>query len=107
MTVDISAVPIACLSRLMCLAEYTDGKVLGYNEGIKMVSSDGKVLGAVLGNVYGITLGIDVGTGLGSLDGYLDAFNDGLREGCTCCRSRGISCHWFSYYLQVHRDGRH
>ena len=48
---------------------YTDGKVLGYDEGIKMVSTDGKVLVIILGDVDRITLGIDVLTELVSLDG--------------------------------------
>ena len=47
----------------------SDGKVLVSNEGIKLVSTDGKVLGTILINVYGITLGTDVGTEMGSLDG--------------------------------------
>ena len=46
--------------------------MLGSDEGIKLVSTDGKVTVTILGNVYGITLGIDVGTELGSLDGFLD-----------------------------------
>ena len=41
---------------------YTYGKVLGSDEGIKMISNDGKVLGTILWNVYGITLSLDVGT---------------------------------------------
>ena len=48
---------------------YTDGKVLGSDEGIKLGLSFGKVIGTILGNVYGITLRIDVGTDLGSLYG--------------------------------------
>ena len=39
---------------------YTDGKVLGYDEGIKLGLFDGKVTGTIIGNVYAITLGIDV-----------------------------------------------
>ena len=54
---------------------YTDGKVLGSNEGIKLVSTDGKVFGNIFGNLDGITIGIDVGTELGSLDGTSDSFN--------------------------------
>ena len=42
--------------------------MLGYDEGIKLVISDGKLLGTILGNVDGITLGIYVGKYLGSLD---------------------------------------
>ena len=40
----------------------TGGKALGSDEGIKLVSNDGKVLGTILGNLDGITLGLDVGT---------------------------------------------
>ena len=35
---------------------YTEGKVHGYDEGIKLGCTDGKVIGTILG------LGIDVGT---------------------------------------------
>ena len=41
--------------------EYTDGKVIGSDEGIKLGSKDGKGLGTVIVNVDGITLGLDVG----------------------------------------------
>ena len=37
-------------------------KVIGYDEGIKLVSTDGKVIITILGYVDRITLGIDVGT---------------------------------------------
>ena len=40
----------------------TDEKLLGYNEGIKLLLYDGKVLVTLLGNVDGIKLGRDVGT---------------------------------------------
>ena len=43
----------------------TDDKVIGSDEGTKLVSADGKVLGTIIGNVDGIKLGIDVGTELG------------------------------------------
>ena len=46
----------------------TDGRVIGSDKGIKLVSTDGKVLGTILGNEYGITLGIDVKTDMGFLD---------------------------------------
>ena len=49
--------------------------MLGSDEGIKLVSTDGKVFGTVLGNVDVISLGIDFGTYLGSLDGYFDYSN--------------------------------
>ena len=42
--------------------EYTDGKVHGSYEGIKLVCMDGKVLGSILVNVDGIILGLDVVT---------------------------------------------
>ena len=53
-----------------CLLGYIDIKVPRSDEGIKLVSTDVKVLGTILGNVYGITLEIDVGTYMGSLNGY-------------------------------------
>ena len=46
----------------------TYGKVLGYNEGIKLRISYGKVFGTILVNVYGITLGLNDGIYLVSLD---------------------------------------
>ena len=55
--------------------------MLGSNEGIKLVLSDGKVIGIVLWNVDGITLGIDVGTELNSFDVSFDGSNDGKIEG--------------------------
>ena len=60
---------------------YTDGKVHGYDEGIKLGYTDGKVLGTISGNVDGIILGLDVGTYLGSVDGSFDGSNDGNLEG--------------------------
>ena len=41
---------------------YTDVKVHGSDKGIKLGSTDGKVIGNILGNVYVIVLGLDVGT---------------------------------------------
>ena len=38
--------------------EYTDGKVLGSYEFIKLVSTDGKVLGTILGNFMESHLGL-------------------------------------------------
>ena len=49
--------------------EYNYGKVLGSDEGIKLVSTDGKVLGTILESVDESTLGLDIGTYLGFLDG--------------------------------------
>ena len=51
--------------------ESTDGKWLGSDEFIKLVLSDGKVLGPFF-NVDGIRFGIDVGTELGSFDRSCD-----------------------------------
>ena len=45
----------------------THGKVLGSDEGIKIISIDGKVLGTTLVNVYVRTLGFGVGTDMGYL----------------------------------------
>ena len=60
---------------------YIDGKVLGSNKGIKLVSTDVKVIGNIIVNVYLIKPGIDVGTYLGSLDVSFDGSNDGKIEG--------------------------
>ena len=59
---------------------YTYGKVPGSDEGIKLGSTGGELIGIILVNVYGITLGIDVGTYLGSLDRSFDGSNDGNTE---------------------------
>ena len=59
----------------------TYSKVIGSDEGIKLESTDVKVLGYILGNVDIITLGIDIGTEMGSLDGSFDGSNDGNIEG--------------------------
>ena len=53
----------------------TDGKVLDYDEGIKLGLFDDEVLGTILVNVYGITLDVYVGTYMGSSDGYFDVSN--------------------------------
>ena len=58
----------------------THGKVLGYNEGIKLGISDGKSFVTIPINVDGITLGIDVGPKLGSLDGSFDGSKYGKLE---------------------------
>ena len=58
----------------------TDGKVIVSDEGIKLRSTDGKVLANITGNVDGITLLLDVGTELSSLDGSFDGSNDGKPE---------------------------
>ena len=48
----------------------------GFDKGIKLGSTDGKLIDTILGSVDGIILEIDVGTYLGSLDGYFGGFND-------------------------------
>ena len=58
----------------------TDVKVLGYDEGINLVSTDGEVIVNILVNLDGITLGVDVGIYLGSLDGSYGGYNDGKLE---------------------------
>ena len=55
---------------------YTDGKALVSDEGIKLVSTDGKVIGTIIGNVDKITLCLDIGTDLGSLYIFFDGSND-------------------------------
>ena len=55
--------------------------MIGSDEGIKLRSTVGKVLGTILVYVDGITLEIDVGTELGSLDGSFDGYNDDNIEG--------------------------
>ena len=55
--------------------------MIGSDEGIKLVSNDGKVLGTIPGNLYGITLGIYIGTELVSLDVSFDGINCGKLEG--------------------------
>ena len=57
---------------LGCSLGYTDGKVLGSDEGIKLELFYGKVLGTILGIVHGTKIGIYVGTELGSLDVSFD-----------------------------------
>ena len=53
---------------------YTDSKLLGSDEGVKMGSTDGKVIGTILGYANGITLGIDFGTEIGAIEvSYYDS----------------------------------
>ena len=40
--------------------EYTNGKILGFDEGIKLGYNDGKVIVTIHRKVDGITLGLDV-----------------------------------------------
>ena len=51
--------------------------MFGSSEGIKVGSTDVKLIGTIIKNVDGITLGIDVGTDLVSLDGPFDVSNYG------------------------------
>ena len=55
----------------------TDGKILGYDEGIKLGFTEGKVIGTLLENVDWFEFGLDVGSELGSLYWSLDGYNDG------------------------------
>ena len=60
---------------------YSDKKVLGSDEGIKLGSTNGKLLGTILVDVDGITLGINFGTELVSLDKSVVGSNNGYIEG--------------------------
>ena len=60
---------------------YNSDKVLGFDQSINVVLSDGKLLCTVLKNLDGFTLEIGVGTELGSLDGSFDCSNDVNIEG--------------------------
>ena len=55
--------------------------MLGSEKGIKLGSTNDKVIVTILGDVDGITLGPDNVTELGSLDGSFDGSNDGNLEG--------------------------
>ena len=55
---------------------YTDGKLLGFDEGINLRSTDGKLVVFMLGNINGITLGIGVRTYMGSFYESFDGYND-------------------------------
>ena len=74
-----------------CSLVSTDDKFLCSDEGIKLGSTDGKVLGIILVNVYGITLGLDVATELGFLEEFFDYFNDGNIEALFLGSSLGSS----------------
>ena len=54
--------------------------MLGSDQGIKIGSMDGKVIGTILEDAYVITIGIDVGTDLGNLYVSFDGSNDGKLE---------------------------
>ena len=53
----------------------------GSDQGIKLGSTDGKVIGIIQGNLYGITLRLDVGRDIYSLYESFDGYNDGKLEG--------------------------
>ena len=59
---------------------YIYGKVIVSDKGIKMGSTDSKVLGNILENIDEITLGLDVGTEMGCLDRPFDGSNYGKFE---------------------------
>ena len=99
----------------------TNEKSLVSDEGIKLWSNDGKVLGTILGNVYGITLGIDIGTYLVPLDGLFDGSNDvniegllpveslGYTDGKLFGYNEGINCDliivkWLALYLDMYME---
>ena len=69
----------------------TDGRLIGYDEGIKLGLFDSKVLFHILGNVYEITLGIVVVTELGFLEISYDGLHDGKLEGLLIGDSLGYS----------------
>ena len=54
----------------------TGSKVLVYDNGVSLISNDGKVLGAKFSDVYARILGLDLGTDLVSLDELFDGSND-------------------------------
>ena len=60
---------------------YTDGKLHGSDEGIKLVCTYGKVIGTILVHSDIITLALDIGTELCFLDGSFDGYNEGNLEG--------------------------
>ena len=53
----------------------SDGRVIGYNEGIKLGSIDGKVPCTIFENIDGISLGLHVGTEMVPFDGSIDGSN--------------------------------
>ena len=58
-----------------------DGKVLGSDEDIKLVLSEGKLIVTILGDLDVIILGLDVGTDLGAYVGYFYDTHYGKLEG--------------------------
>ena len=66
------------LGHVGCIAwDLLKVKVLGSDEGNKLVLSDYNVLDTILGDIYEITLRHDVGTNMESSNGYIDGYNDG------------------------------
>ena len=62
---------------------YTDSKLIGSDEGIKLGYIDSKLIRTIVENVDGITLRIDFGTELGSLYLSFDSYNFGnFRDYC-------------------------
>ena len=59
----------------------TDSKLLGSDEGLKLGSTDVKVLCTILGDKNGIMILVDVGTDLGSIEGLYYGSNDVNIEG--------------------------
>ena len=70
---------------------YTNGKVLGSGEGIKLVYNDGELISTILGDLGGITLGIGVETELFPLDGPFDGSSNGVIEGLLLGDSLGYT----------------
>ena len=59
----------------------TGSKSLGYDEGIKLGSTSGKLFANILENIDGITLDLDIGAELGFLYGSFDFSNVGNLKG--------------------------
>ena len=59
------------------LLGYTSGKLLGSDEGIKLVASGGEVVGTLMEDVYVTLLVLDVSSQLDYLDGYYVGSNYG------------------------------
>ena len=70
---------------------YTDGKVLGSDEGIKLLSTGGKLFVTILVIVDRITLGLGIGSELGFLDGSFDGSNEGKLKGLLIGDSLGYT----------------
>ena len=55
---------------------YTDSKLIGFDEGIKLGYIDSKLIRTIVENLDGITLRIDFGKEIGSSDVSFDSSND-------------------------------